>query len=63
MISLQAAIGTDLVSRKHQISIREKNQTPIAIFVEPNAFTSRMGETTPPLKVFVRYVGAAAPNN
>ena len=60
-ISLQAAIGTDLVSRKREIRIGEKNQTPIAIFVEPNSFTSRMGETTPPLEVFVRIPGAGAP--
>ncbi len=60
-ISLQAAIGNDLVSRKHPIRIREKSQTPIDLFVQPNAFTSRLGETTPPLKVFVRYAGVAAP--
>ncbi|MCA9067450.1 MAG: hypothetical protein KDA84_00905, partial [Planctomycetaceae bacterium] len=53
-VSLQAAIGDQLVSNLEEVTIGSSIANPTDLRVEPAAITSRSGETTPPLKVLVK---------
>jgi len=56
-ISLQAAIADRLVSKVKTINVGGEIVSPVDLRVEPGSITSRVGETTPPLKVLVRVEG------
>jgi hypothetical protein len=56
-VSLQAAIGNRLESNIVEVPVVAVIKNPIDLRVEPASITSRVGETTPPLKVLVRTQG------
>lgn len=56
-VSVQAAIGDRLQSNVAEVPVVAVIRNPVDLRVEPGSITSRVGETTPPLKVLVRTQG------
>jgi hypothetical protein len=58
-ISVQAAIGTQLLSNQEEVTIvkLDANAKIDELRVEPGSITLNLGETTPALKVLVKYQG------
>ena len=56
-VSIQAAISDRLVSKLEKIAVGGEIVSPVDLRVEPGSITSRVGETTPPLRVLVRVQG------